>query len=162
MSVERIQLPQKEIILVGTAHISQASIQLVQKTIENEKPDFVGIELDSQRFSQLKDHAKWQNTNVHQVIREGKTYLLLLNIFLSNLQRRLGENVQVKPGQEMMAAVETAAKNGISVALLDRDISITLKRAFSLMPFFEKIKIGWYFLSGFFSEKEEITPEKIE
>lgn len=161
--LERIRLGEREIILIGTAHISQASVDLVKKTIEEEKPDCVGIELDAQRFQQLQNHSKWQNTNIKSVIQEGKTYLLLLNIFLSNIQRRFGESVQARPGQEMIVATQTAAEKGLPVALLDRNIDVTMKRAFSLMPLWEKIKIFFYLVSGIFSgEKEELTSAKIE
>jgi pheromone shutdown-related protein TraB len=162
--LERIILHDKrEIVLVGTAHISQASVELVKKTIEEEKPGCVGIELDAQRFQQLQHHARWQNTNLKNVIQEGKTYLLLLNIFLSNIQRRFGESVQVKPGTEMLAATQIASEKGIPIALLDRSIDTTMKRAFFIMPLLEKIRIVFYLLGGIFAgEQEQLTPEKIE
>lgn len=162
MNVERIQLGDKTVFLVGTAHISQASVELVKQTIQTEKPDFVGVELDEQRFHQLMNQKKWQETNVSEVISQGKTHLLLLNIFLSNMQRRLGETVQVKPGQEMIDAISEAQKINASVALLDRNLEVTMKRATGMIGFFEKLKLGWYLLSGFFVENEAITPEKIE
>lgn len=162
MTVERIVAGKREIILVGTAHISQASVDQVKETIGQEKPDSVGIELDSNRFEQLKNPGRWQNTNIQQVIQQGRAYLLLLNIFLSNMQRRFGEHVQVTPGQEMMIAAQTAAEQNIPVALLDRDVNITMKRALSLMPLLEKIKIFFYLITGTFSESEKLTVEKIE
>lgn len=161
--LERIFLNGREIILVGTAHISLASAELAKKTIETEKPDCVGIELDEQRFHQLQQQTKWQQTNVGQIVKEGKTNLLLLNIFLSNLQRKLGESVSVKPGYEMMVAAQTAAAQHLPIALLDRNIDITMKRAFSLTPLKEKLKIIFYLIGGTFSgDQEKLTPEKIE
>ncbi|MBU0635640.1 TraB/GumN family protein [Candidatus Micrarchaeota archaeon] len=163
MTLERIQIGDKEIILIGTAHISQASADLVKETIETEKPQVVGIELDIQRFKQLQNPRKWQQTNVKNVIQEGKTYLLLLNIFLTNLQRRFGESVNVRPGQEMIIAAQLASKQKIPIALLDRNIEVTMKRAFSLTPLKEKIKIFFYLVSGLFGgDKEELTPEIVE
>jgi pheromone shutdown-related protein TraB len=162
MSIERIRIGSKEIILVGTAHISAESVRLAQETISAEKPDLVGIELDDQRFHQLQNDAKWQTMNIGAVIADNKTYLLLLNIFLSNLQRRLGEQVAMKPGQEMISAAYTAAQNSIPIALLDRNIQITMQRAFALTPLVEKIRILLYLIGGMFGEGERITPEKIE
>ncbi len=163
MTLVRIQIGDKEVILVGTAHISTESVKLAQDTILNEKPDLVGIELDEQRYHQLKNEKQWQTTDIGKVIQEGKTYLLLLNIFLSNLQRRMGESVSVKPGQEMIIAEQTAVQNNIPVALLDRNIQITMQRAFSLMPLREKLRLGYYLLNGLFaSGGEKLTPEKIE
>ncbi|MDO8625284.1 MAG: TraB family protein, partial [Candidatus Diapherotrites archaeon] len=162
MTLERLTIGSKEVILVGTAHISAESVKLAQDTIETEKPDLVGIELDEQRFHQLQNDTKWQTMNIGAVIADNKTYLLLLNIFLSNLQRRLGESVAMKPGQEMIAAYQTAAKNQIPILLLDRNIQVTMQRAFGLTPLLEKIKILFYLVSGTFGESEQLTVEKIE
>ncbi|MBS3062006.1 MAG: TraB/GumN family protein [Candidatus Diapherotrites archaeon] len=164
MTLERLFVGEKEILLIGTAHISAESVRLAQETILTEKPDVVGIELDEQRYHQLKNDSKWQSTDIGAVIKEGKTYLLLLNIFLSNLQRRLGESVSMKPGQEMIIAEQTATQNGIPVALLDRNIQVTMQRAFGLMPLMEKLRLGYYLLMGIFGggTGEKITPEKIE
>ncbi len=161
--IERIFLKEKEIILVGTAHISRESVELAKQTIEKEKPEAVGIELCEQRYQQLQHEQKWQQMNIMQVIKEGKVYLLLLNLFLANLQRRLGDIVKVKPGSEMIEAKKTAEENNIPVLLLDRNIQITLKRAFALMPLKEKISILMTLVSGIFGgEQKEITPEIIE
>src|SRR3989344_1934553 len=162
MTLERLFVGEKEILLIGTAHISAESVRLAQETILTEKPDVVGIELDEQRYHQLKNDSKWQSTDIGAVIKEGKTYLLLLNIFLSNLQRRLGESVSMKPGQEMIIAEQTATQNGIPVALLDRNIQVTMQRAFGLMPLMEKLRLGYYLLMGIFGggTGDNIAPQK--
>lgn len=162
MTIERIRIGAKEVILVGTAHISHESVTLAQETISSEKPELVGIELDDQRFHQLQNDSKWQATNIKNVVRDGKTYLLLLNIFLANLQRRLGESIDIKPGEEMLIAAKTASENNIPILLLDRNIQITMQRAYSMIPLTEKLKLAYYLLAGFFSESEALTREKIE
>ncbi len=163
MVLERIKLPGKEIILVGTAHISEKSIELVKKTIEEENPEAIGVELDVQRFHQLKSGEQYRETNISEIIKTGKAYLFLINLLLSNLQRRIGVQLGVKPGSEMLTATDLAEEKGIKIYLLDRDVKITLKRAFKLMPFFEKIKLFSSIFFGFFSNQaEELTPEKIE
>jgi len=163
MTIEAIRNKGRKIILVGTAHISRGSIELVEKTIEKERPDCVGVELDAQRYEQLKNQRKWKETNIMDVIKSGRIYLLLVNLLLANLQRRLGTKIGVKPGSEMLAAIKIAEKKKIPVVLLDRDVKITLKRAFDLMSLWEKLKLGFGIVVGLFSGVEEkITKETIE
>ena len=152
----------KEIILVGTAHISKESVSLVEKTIEEETPDVIGVELDKDRLYQLASGKKWQETNLVEIIQTGKTYLFLLNVFLSNMQRQLGNNVGVQPGAEIMVALKKAQEKQVPIQLLDRDVRITLKRAFNEMSFVEKVKLGGALIGGFFGVGERVTAEKIE
>ncbi|MFA5126246.1 MAG: TraB/GumN family protein [archaeon] len=160
--IKRFFLGEKEIVLVGTAHISKESISLVEKTIETEQPDVIGVELDKERLYQLLSGKKWQETNMVEIIQTGKTYLFLLNILLSNMQRQLGAHVGVQPGAEMMAALKKAQEKQLPVQMLDRDVRITLKRAFNEMSFGEKAKLGGSILGGFFGVGEKVTIETIE
>lgn len=161
--IERIKLKEKEIVLVGTAHISRDSILLVDKTIREENPDIIGVELDRERLHQLLSEKKWQEMDIVQVIKEGKTYLLLFNLLLANIQRQFGEQVGIKPGEEMKAALHAASELNVPVQLLDRDVKITLKRAMHEMSLFEKMKlIGSIFLALFSSSGEKLTAEKVE
>ncbi|MFH0714295.1 MAG: TraB/GumN family protein [Candidatus Diapherotrites archaeon] len=160
--IERIRLGDKEIILVGTAHISQNSVEEVRKTIETEKPDIVGVELDEQRLKQLQMGEAWRELNVMQLVQSGQTYLFLLNLFLASLQRQLGEKFGIKPGAEMREALEVSAKQGIPIALLDRPVNISFKRSLDAMSLVEKLKLAGSLILGVFSEKEELTKERIE
>ena len=162
VEVERVKKPGKEIILVGTAHISRKSIELVRKTIEKEKPDVVGVELDRQRFRQLKSGRKWQEMDIFQVIRSGKAYLLLVNLLLSSIQRRFGKAVGVKPGEEMLEAIKAADEAKAGVLLLDRDITITMRRAVGSMGLLEKLKLFFGIFLSFFGVGEKIDAAKIE
>ena len=162
MAVEKIKTGEKTIILVGTAHISRESIELVKKTIEKEKPSIVGVELDSERFYQLKMGKRWQEMDVSQIIKEGRAYLFLVNLLLSNLQSKLGDELGIAPGTEMLEAIKLAEEKKIPIALLDRDIKITMKRAFDNTGFFEKAKLAIQVFSGFFQESEKLTKDKIE
>ncbi|MDD5148061.1 MAG: TraB/GumN family protein [Candidatus ainarchaeum sp.] len=162
MAVEKIKTKEKTIVLVGTAHISRESIELVKKTIEKEKPGIVGVELDMQRFQQLKMGRHWQEMDIGRIIKEGKLYLFLINLLLSNLQRRLGDELEVAPGTEMLEAMKIAEEKKIPIALLDRDIQVTMKRAFQNTGIVEKIKLGLQLISGFFQEGEALTKEKVE
>ncbi len=163
METERIFVEGKEIVLVGTAHISGKSVELVEKTIQDEKPDIVGVELDEQRFHQLKHQEEWKELDIGKIVSTGQTYLLLLNLLLANMQRQLGQQVGIRPGQEMLQAVEAAEKNNIPVVLLDRSARITLKRALAALGFIEKIKLLFSITVAIFGGgKEMITAEKVE
>jgi len=147
---------------VGTAHVSKESVSLVKETIEKEKPDVVGVELDIQRLQQLRHGKRWSQMDIGQVIKEGKTHLFLLNVLLSNLQRQIGEDLGVKPGSEMLAAVNEAAKQKLPVALLDRDVAITLKRALNRTSFFEKAKLGYGIVGSFVGVGQKLDQQTIE
>jgi pheromone shutdown-related protein TraB len=162
MMIERIKLAKKEIVLVGTAHISKESITLVEKTIEKEKPDVIGVELDKDRLHQLLSGKKWQEMNIVEVVKTGKTNLFLLSLLLSNMQKQIGKSVGINPGAEMLAAVKIAQIKKIPIQLLDRNVNITLKRAFNEMSLKEKVKLGYSLFASFFGVGEKITPEKIE
>ncbi|MAG18390.1 MAG: conjugal transfer protein TraB [Candidatus Diapherotrites archaeon] len=161
--LERVKLKDKEIVLLGTAHISQESVNDVKKAIEKEKPDVVGVELDLQRFKQLKQGNKWQNTNIGKIIGSGQTYLFLLTLLLSNIQRSLGQKIGMKPGMEMIEAIKSAEENMLPIVLLDREVNITLKRAIQKMSFREKLKLFFSIVSGFFGDENvKVTSESIE
>lgn len=160
MSIFRVKLGEKEIILIGTAHISKASVELVQKTIEEEKPSIIGVELDEIRLQKLMNGEKWENTNVLKLIESGQSGLVLLNLFLSNMQKRLGENVGVKPGDEMKIAVEYAQQTKTPLLLMDRSLQITMKRALANVSIWEKMKLGGSLVMGLFGGAEEKLDEK--
>ena len=148
-NIERIKTDDREIIIIGTAHVSKESVELVKKTIEKENPDVVGVELCEQRHETLINKKRWDDTEFTKVLREGKGYLFLINLLLANFQRKIGDELGVQPGSEMMEALKIAKEKNIKVALIDRDIQITLKRAWNIMPFFEKIKLFFYLLYDF-------------
>jgi len=96
--VKKIKIGEKTIFLVGTAHISKQSAELVKKIIEKENPDSVGVELDKERYLQLKHEKKWKETSIFSILKQGKTHHFLLNLLLSNMQKKWGEKIGTKPG----------------------------------------------------------------
>ena len=164
MTIRRIKYNNKEIILLGTAHVSKKSRELVEKTIEEEKPDIVGIELDKGRYKALKSGEKFEQLNIIELIKSGQAWVFLINIILKNFQRQIGKQLGEKPGSEMIAALNAAEEKKLRVALLDRDVKITLKRAFSFLTLGEKIRFITDTFVGLFSkdEKNRISEELVE
>lgn len=145
------------IILIGTAHISQDSVNEVRSAIETYKPDIVAVELDTRRYDALTKKDQWENTPITSLIKSNNAYFLLAQTFLSSIQRRLGEEYGVEPGSEMIAAIQEAEKHNLKVALVDRDITITLKRAWRKMGFREKFRLMWEFLKAIVGyDKEDL------
>lgn len=133
-----------DIILIGTAHVSEKSVAEVKEAIGKYKPAIVGIELDKNRFKFLKDKAQaWKDLPLTNLIKGRNVYFFMAQVFLGNMQRRLGEATGVEPGSEMLAAAVAAKENGAEIAFVDRDITITLQRAWRKMRFWERAKIFW-------------------
>jgi len=157
----KVNLNGKDIVIVGTAHVSKESVELVKKTIDNENPDAVAVELCQQRYEALVDRRRWDETEIHKVLREGKVYLFLMQLLMTNFQRKIGDDLGITPGSEMIKAIEDAKARGIGVILVDRDIKVTLRRAFNEMSLIEKSKLASCFISGM-SEGGEIDERLIE
>ena len=150
----------REIILIGTAHISQSSKELVRETIEKESPDTVCVELDEGRFKSLKEPDRWKNTDLKQVIKKKQLATLIANLVLGSYQKRMGAQTGVKPGAELKEAAETAEGQGAQLVLADRDIKITLKRTWACTPWYRKLSLlGGLFASIF--DKTEISEEEL-
>ncbi|MDD4138509.1 MAG: TraB/GumN family protein, partial [Methanoregula sp.] len=135
-----------DIRLIGTAHVSQQSVDEVRTAIEEYIPDVVAIELDPSRFAAMKKQAR--DPTVDDVLEVKNFNSLLVQWLLAYLQRRIGFDVGVEPGAEMKAAIEEAEKRNIPVALVDRDIRVTLLRFWNSLGFFEKIKMGWALITS--------------
>ena len=159
--VERLVLGDRTIILVGTAHISRDSVDEVRRVIEEESPDRVCVELDDGRHTSLTQGNSWQNLNIGKVIREGKGFLLMANLVLASFQRRLGSELGVRPGEEMLAAIQAAQEKGIPFSLCDRNIQITLRRAWSRTGAWGKMKMLAAMLTSVFTT-EKLSPQDIE
>lgn len=130
-----------EIRIIGTAHVSQKSVDDVRAAIEEYTPEVVAIELDPSRFRALKRQA--QDPTVQDVLEVRNFNTLLVQWLLAYLQRKIGFDVGVAPGAEMKVAIEEAEKRGIAIALVDRDIGITLLRFWNSLGLVGKIKMFW-------------------
>jgi pheromone shutdown-related protein TraB len=161
MSIEKIQLSGKEIIIVGTAHVSKTSVEEVRSAIRETRPDTVAVELCQARYDVMKNPLAWQNMDIFKVIKEKKAAFLMANLVMSSFQRRIGEKLGVKPGDEMRAAIEEAEALGIEVVLVDRSVQITLARAWRGLSLWKKMKLIYASLLAIF-EAEEINEKDIE
>ncbi len=157
---ERVAVGEREILVVGTAHVSQQSVDLVDRVIETERPDSVCLELDERRYQTLVDRKNWESLDLKTVIRNKQLSTLLINLLLAGYQKRLGDKMGVMPGSELLQAARTAEKLSIPFFLVDRDVRITLRRAWNLTSFYKKMMLLSYGLAGLFV-KEEITEEKL-
>ncbi len=140
-NVDRVDLNGKTIYLVGTAHVSPASVALAEETIRSINPDSVAIELCEPRFNALRDPNRWKNTDILEVIKSGKAFLLLAQLMLGAFQRKLGKELEVKPGAEMLRSAQVAEELGKTIVLADRDVKVTLKRTWSNLTFWQKLKL---------------------
>lgn len=151
----------RDLYLVGTAHVSQRSVADVGRVIETLSPDTVCVELDATRHQALVDPKRWRNLDIFEVIRNRRIPFLLSSLVLSSYQRRLGAKLGVRPGAEMLAAIEHANTVGAQLVLADRDIAATLKRTWAALSLWDCVQlIGT--LGGSLFAKAEITADQVE
>jgi len=136
-----IHLPDKTVLLVGTAHISRQSTDLVREVIEEEQPDTVCIELDDKRFQALSRKQHWEGLDLKQIIRSKQLATLLINLILASYQKKLGGQLGVMPGTELLTAAQEAEKRQIRTVLCDRDVRVTLRRAWHATSLWKKCSL---------------------
>jgi pheromone shutdown-related protein TraB len=159
--IELIQLPKGSIYLIGTAHVSKASVELAKEVIQKIRPRSVAVELCETRWKALQDPERWKKMDVVQAIRQGRGHLLLSQLLLAAFQKKLGALTEVKPGTEMLVAALTATDIGADLVLADRSIRTTLKRVWRGLGFFSAIKVLSGIIAGLFAG-EKVTPDDIE
>lgn len=160
-NVHRLTLDSREIILIGTAHISRESADLVDRVITEEKPDVVCVELCKARFEAIQQKDKWQEMDIVKVIRENRTALLLSQLLMMSLQKKIAERFNINPGEDMLRAISRAEESGAEVVLADREIRVTLLRTWRMMGLWSKMKfLSDMILSLFIGE--DIAEENIE
>ncbi len=147
--------------LLGTAHVSRASIDAVKAAIASGSYDTVAVELDAQRHRALTDPQAMAKLDLFQIIREGKIGLVAANLALAAYQRRLAEQLGVEPGAELKAAAIGATDSGLQLQLIDRDVGTTLKRAWSSLGFWGRSKL-MAGLAGSLFVNEQVDEEEIE
>jgi len=160
-NVTELSYEGRTLYLLGTAHVSKNSVDEVRRVIDELKPDTVCVELDKTRHEALVDETRWQRLDIFQVIKQQKVLMLMASLALSAYQRRLGDQLGVKPGAEMLAAINMAAEVNAEIVLADRDIQATLKRTWASLSFWSKAKVTAGMVAAL-SNTDEITEERIE
>lgn len=161
MSVEKITYNNKEILLVGTAHVSRQSAEEVKDIIEKEKPDSVCVELCQSRYDSIIDKDKWRKMDIIKVIKEHKATLLLVNLILSSFQSRLAKQFGIQPGQEMIQGISSSKETGAELILADRDIQTTFLRVWRGLGLWGKLKLFVMIFMSIFND-EDLSEEEIE
>ncbi len=160
-NIHRLTLDGKDITLIGTAHISKESSRLVERVIAEEKPDTVCVELCPMRFEALTQKDKWQDMDIARVVREKRTSLLLSQLLLAAVQKKLARKLNIQPGEDMLRAISQAEKEQAQIVLADREIRISLLRTWRSMSFLSKVKLFAEILPSLFIT-EDISEADIE
>ncbi len=159
--VHIVKVDGREFILVGTAHISQQSVDLVRQVIERERPDAVCVELDAQRYEALSEEKRFEAQDLREIIRNKQLATLLINLVLASYQKRLGMKLGVTPGRELLEATLVANELGVPISLCDRDVRITLRRAWGALSPWKKLMLVSGILASSF-DSPEISEEELE
>lgn len=155
--------------IIGTAHVSEESVNEVKDAIYEQHPDIVAIELDRGRYAKIKNKMMGieedDEISVTRIIKENKVGLFLVNTLLGYFQSKIGDEVNVDPGSEMIGAIEACEDLNIPIALIDREINITLQRALNKMGFMEKAKFAYGLLLSIFGlddDEDDIDIEELK
>lgn len=162
--LEVIEHQEQIIYLLGTAHVSKESVDEVEALIAEVEPEAIAVELCPTRYEALISADKWKNLDIFKVIREGKLLMLIGNLALSAYQRRIGKELGVEPGAELMAGVNAAKDRNLEPVLIDRNIQTTLRRTWRNVGFFKKLMLLSETLTGVFDagEEDEVNAETVE
>jgi pheromone shutdown-related protein TraB len=159
--IHHLEIDGRKITLLGTAHVSHESARQVAEVIDREKPDTVCVELCESRYDSIRHKDSWQNMDIVKVIKEKKAFLLLSNLLLASFQKRIAKKLDIRPGQEMIQAVESAEAVGAHLQLADRDVRTTLARAWRTMKLWDKIKLVVQLVLSL-GKVDEISSEEVE
>jgi len=156
-----IHLNNKEIHLIGTAHVSKDSKILVKEILTEIKPDTVCIELDKKRYDNLNNPDKFKNQNITSIIKQKQVGFLLVNLILASFQKRMAKNLDTNSGGEMIQGITSAKELNANLELVDRDIQTTFTRIWRKHSFFQKFKLIIAIISSIF-EEEDISEEDLK
>lgn len=159
--LSKVSYQEKEIILIATAHVSETSVTLVRETIAQERPDSVCVELDDARYQTILNPKAWEKTNVSQVVREKKVFLMLAQLMISSYQKRMAKKLGTTVGGEMIQGIESAKLVGANLVLADRNIQTTFLRLWRLLSVREKAKLIVGLVMGDDEEAENITEDDL-
>lgn len=160
-TVTYLKANDKNIYLVGTAHVSKQSVDDVKAAVELLKPDSICIELCEARYISMTQNSAWKEMNLFRVIKEKKTIFLLAQLILASFYRKIGEQMGVQPGAEMLEGIKQAESSGAELVVADRNVEITLKRVWGYLGLWSKMKLASHLMMSLFIN-EEIDDKLIE
>ncbi len=152
---------ERKFYVIGTAHVSARSVQDVEDVVALTQPDCVVVELCQARYTSIQEANRWKKLNIFEVIKEKKGTMVIISLLLASFQKRIGDKLGVKPGAEMMRAIDLAKEKNLALELGDRDVTVTLKRTWHALGWWTKIKMITSLASGFFS-KVDVNAEDLE
>jgi pheromone shutdown-related protein TraB len=148
------------IVLVGTAHVSQASVQEVTDALEQYSANAVAVELDEDRYKALTEAQTYRELDIVKIIKQNKVASLLAQMFLASFQQKVAKQLNQTLGEDMKTAMDFAHNHQIELLRIDRSVQITLLRIWHSLSFFDKVKLGSELLASLFETK--ISTEQIE
>lgn len=158
--MKSLQVRETECVLLGTAHISKQSAAQVKAEIASGSYDAIAVELCKNRYDNMRHPDRFANTDLWQVIRQGKTGMMMANLALGAYQKRLADGFEIEPGLDMKTAIEGASAAGLELFLIDRDIGITLKRVYRSLSLWRALELFAGLLNSVLS-REKISEEAI-
>jgi pheromone shutdown-related protein TraB len=159
--IERVDRDGVEYVLLGTAHVSPASVAAVEALCERETFDAIAVELCESRERSMRDPDAFKRMDLFQVIRQGKVGMVAASLVLGSFQKRLAEQYGIEPGAEMKMAMQCADRDGRPLWNIDRDVGVTLKRAWRSLGLREKFGVLGGLVGSLF-EREDIAEDEIE
>ncbi|MFQ5559667.1 MAG: TraB/GumN family protein [Nitrospinota bacterium] len=147
-SVHRLELDGRIIFIVGTAHVSRKSVEDVEETISKVQPDTICVELCEPRFKAMTEKDAWKKMDILKIVKEKKTLFLLSQLIISSFYKKIGEELGVQPGEEMLKGIELSREMEAKLVLADRKIEITLKRVWGYLGFWSKIKLLFHLITS--------------
>ena len=148
-------------VLLGTAHVSRASVDAVTEMADSGEFDAIAVELCPARHQALTKQQQWKDMDLYRIIREKKAGLVMANLALGAYQRRIAEQFGIEPGAELKAAADAAVTHNMPLQLIDRDLATTLKRSYRAVPWYKRIMLTTGLVMSTVSS-EEIDEEQIE
>lgn len=159
--VREVQRDGVHYTLLGTAHVSRASVDAVRHQLEHGEFDAVAVELCPSRHKALADASAWRDMDLFAIIRAGKAGMMMASLALSAYQRRIAEQFGIEPGAEMKVAMDAAESTGLPLQLIDREIGITLKRTSRRLSWWQRWMLTNGMIVSLFS-RQKISEEDIE
>lgn len=159
--VVTIEHGDRRITLLGTAHVSRASADKVEELLATQHWDAVAIELCPSRYNAILNPDALARMDLFEIFRDGKATMVLANLALGAYQQRMADQLGIRPGAEMHAAIDGARDRHLPVLLIDREIAVTMKRIYRSVPWWKR----FYLVSGLLGSvmsRRSISEEEIE